>query len=157
MTGRTTARVLYPRMRWLPVVVVLSACGKPPGELLVSPTEIDWDAIDFQEDLPAEGYDARQVVVTNEGDRELSVTLSDFDTSRLILGALLDSEDPPVLPTMDPGDQQVITIGVWNYEDGERDTTVSGSFTFTAEGLDEGVTFNWSFIPIRDLVGDTGP
>ena len=142
-------------MRWLLCVWIAAGCSKTPGELTVSPTDIDWDVIDFQLDSPAEGYDAREILVTNIGERELAVTLSDFDSERLVLGALLDSEDPPVLPTMQPGDQQILTVGVGDYADGERDTTVTGSFTFTAEALDPGITLTWSFIPIRNIGGDT--
>ncbi len=134
----------------------LAGCGGPSGVLFVDPTAIDWGQVDFQAALPDDGYDARSIEVRNDGDKPIDVELVGFDTERLILGALLATEDPPTIPTLEPGDSQLLTVGVGDYADGERDTVVTGNFSFTSADLEAPIEVSWIFEPIRDISDDTG-
>lgn len=136
------------------VVVLWLACGKAPS-VAADPTSIDWGPLDFQQELPAEGYDPRDLTVRNTGEQPIDVVVSDFDTERLVLSAVLAVDDPPTLPTLLPGSSTVVSVGVIGYAPGERDTEVTGAFSFTAAGIDSPATVTWSFTPIRDL-SDTG-
>lgn len=142
-------------MRWSFLLVAMAACG-PKGELTVSPADIDWGEVDFQQELPAAGYDAQNIALVNQGEDELVVTVRAFDDERLLLGALLESEEPPTLTPIPAGQTVVVTVGVKGYAEGERDTLVEGSFEFASEDLKDPVTVTWSFTPIRVIGGDTG-
>lgn len=142
-------------MRAALLLVPLAACG-PKGELTVTPTDIAWGEIDFQQELPATGYAPQNIALVNQGDDDLVVTVRAFDDERLLLGALLDAEDPPTLTPIPPLQTVVITVGVKAYLEGERDTLVEGSFEFASDDLKEPVPVTWSFTPIRVIGGDTG-
>ena len=135
-------------------LLLLSACSS--GQLSVSPTNIAWGDVDFQQTLPTEGYDPQTITVVNEGSRDLDITVVGFDTDRLLLGALLVQEQPPVLGTLQPDQTVLLTASVVDYLDGERDTEVTGAFSLDADGLGEPVEITWSFTPIRNIIVDTG-
>lgn len=138
-------------------LLLLAACGSPDGSIAVAPDALDWGKVDFQADLPAEGYDARSVEVTNTGDAPIDVEINGFDTDHLVLGAILALDAPPTLPTLEPGSTQLLTVGVGGYLDGERDTVVEGSFLLDSPDLAAPVEVTWAFEPYRDLDDDTGP
>jgi hypothetical protein len=81
--------------------------------------------------------------------------VQDLDTERLFLGAFLQNEDPPTLPPIAAASYTLITIGVWDYKDGERDTIVEGRFRIVPDAGDP-VEVPWSYKPIRNIPVDTG-
>lgn len=135
------------------ILLALLACR---GEIEVTPTRIAWDEIDFMEPRPDLGYLPQQVTVENTGRRDLELVIAGFDADHLLLGAHLVDEDPPTLPALAPGSAHVLTVAVWAYLDGERDTRVEGSFRVTADGLGEDGVVEWSFVPVRNIPVDTG-
>jgi len=140
-------------MRTLALALLLGACT--PNELTVTPQRIAWEEIDFQQARPDGGYLPQEISVRNDGSRALDVEIVGFDEEHLLLGALLASEEPPTLPTLEPGSQHVLTVAVWDYLAGERDSLVEGAFDLVAPGVKEPVTIEWSFTPVREIVVDT--
>ena len=129
--------------------------GCHPAALSVDPASLDWGEVDFQQDLPPNGYGEKQLTLTNTGERDLDIVLRDFPTDRFVLGTPpLALADPPTLEPLSPGQTVTLTVGVLDYESGELTTTVTGDFSFTADGLDSPAVATWSYTPIRDL--DTG-
>ena len=137
------------------ILLTLLACTSNQGSIIVEAGSLNWDTVDFQQEIPADGYQAKQVLVTNNSRLDLDVSINNFDTDHLILGALLIKIDPPTM-SLSAAEQIIITIGVGGYLDGERDTTVSGSFNFDAEQLLAPTYVDWSFIPVREFEDDTG-
>ena len=129
---------------------LLLGCGPEMGAVYVTPTNIDWGDIDFVEDAPPEGYMSVAIVVTNTQRPTLTIDIVDFDYDHLVLGAVFDDGVNPSF-TLETLEQAVITVGVGDYLDGERDTQIEGSFKFTSEQLLEPSTIQWSFKPILDL------
>ncbi len=140
-------------MRLIPLLLLV-ACGGDP--LVVTPTNIQWGEVDFQEDMPVDGYDAQQVILQNTGNKELQFRVTGFDESHLQLGAIWqDAGSYTLLPTAG-GSSNVLSVGVIDYELGELTTEVSGSFSITADGLRDPVVVSWAFTPVRKFSGDTG-
>ena len=129
---------------------LLAACGPEMGAIYVSPTNIDWGDIDFVETTPPEGYKSVAIVVTNTQRPTVTIDIANFDYDHLILGAVFDDGVNPSF-TLETLEQAVITVGVGDYADGERDTQIEGAFKFTSNQLLEASTINWSFTPTLDL------
>lgn len=125
----------------------LIACGS--AELAVSPSSLDWGEVDFQEERPGDGYAPFDVVLRNDGSRPLDLSVRSFDSDRLLLSARFEEE--PRLPRLEPGQQHVITVGVWAYLPGEWDTLVEGEFRVTGDQLRDPVIVPWSFTPVRNM------
>lgn len=136
-------------------LLLLAGCGS--AQISVEPTRLDWAEIDFQVERPATGYAPFEVSITNNTKGPLDVTVQDLDTERLFLGAFLQTEEPPTLPPIAAGSYALITIGVWDYQDGERDTIVEGRFRIGGDDVRDPVEVPWSFKPIRNILVDTGP
>ncbi|TVQ91319.1 MAG: hypothetical protein EA397_09665 [Deltaproteobacteria bacterium] len=134
------------RSIWL-LTLLLVGCGS--GELAVSPAALDFGEVDFHQERPDEGYDALEVVLRNDGSRPLDLSIRSFDSERLQLGARFEEE--PSLPRLEPGSQQVITVGVWAYRPGEWDQLVEGSFRIHGDQLRDPVAVPWSFTPVRNM------
>jgi hypothetical protein len=113
---------------------------------------LDWGEVDFQVEMPEEGYDPQVVTVTNSGTGGLDLTVV-YDEDHLCIQGFESS--PLTLPGLDEGSSYVLSVAVCGYQTGERDTEVTGQVRFRADGLyDEEV--DWSFVPVRDLGVDTG-
>ena len=144
------------RHLWLALPVLATACTG--GEITLEPPFLTWGEVDFQELRPDEGYFPQEVELRNTGSRALDIRLEEVDELHLKVGALLATQSPPTLPTLQPDSAQVITVAVWDYdiEAGERDTEVTGHLRLAADGMREPALLEWSFTPIRDIVVDTG-
>lgn len=134
------------RSIWL-LTLVLVGCGS--GELTVTPEVLDFGEADFHQERPDEGYNAIEVVLRNDGSRPLDLSIRSFDNERLQLGARFEEE--PFLPRIEPGEQHVITVGVWAYRPGEWDQRVEGSFRVHGDQLRDPIEVPWSFTPIRNI------
>ena len=138
------------------LVAILTGCGS--NALSVEPGSLNWGEVDFEEVKPDEGYDQKSITLTNDGSKSLDISVLNFDDVRLILGAQLETPDPPVLRVIEPGSNAVITVAVWGYdiESGELTEEVTGSFYLDAKSLKDPVEVQWAFTPIRGGEIDTG-
>lgn len=128
----------------------LLACSPEMGNIKVAPTNIEWGDIDFVESVPPDGYMAVALSITNTDRPPVTIEIEGLDTNHLVLGAVFDDGVNPIF-TLETLEQAVLTIGVGNYDDGERDTLIEGSFKLTSEQLLTPTTITWSFTPILDL------
>ncbi len=133
----------------LPLCLLLSACAS--GVLSVDPNPLEFGEVDFNQDLPSEGYNAQPIYLQNDGDKELELTITGVDDKRVLLTGQFESESPFTLRAIGPGEYHNLTLGVIGYdvEGGERDTLVEGSFTIDAPTLKDPKKLTWSFTPIR--------
>lgn len=142
-------------MRGLAGLSVLMTTACSGADLVVSPTTFDFGEVNVQEDRPAEGYSARDLVLNNRGGRDLDIRFVGLDSEHLFIAApIFVADSPPTLPTLMAGDQTIVTVAPWDYELGELTTQISGSFEIDAQGMDP-VTITWSFTPVREQVEDT--
>lgn len=138
-------------MRWL--LLLLVGCGG--GEAFeVRPSSLDFGEVDFQQSVPAEGYNALELELVNNSKRGLDLSFPDFPEDRLVLSALFSSDSPPTLAELAPGESHVVQIGVLAYELGERDTVVETALRVSASG--ESVRVAASYTPVRLIDGDSG-
>lgn len=140
---------VYPLL-WL-TSVSLGGCA--PTAIEVNPTSLDFGEVDFQQDVPAGGFNPQAVTITNTGETVVAPSVTGFDDTRLVLNGLFESTDPPTVFPLDPGASVTVQVAVVGYELGERDTTVNGQFRVSADGA-ESVDVQWSFVPVRRF--DTG-
>lgn len=130
----------------LPTLLLLAACGS--AELSTSPESLTFGEIDFNEDRPDGGYAPLELRLSNIGSRDLDLTLPSVEDRRLIIGARF--EESPRLPTLEPGQDTVLTIGIAEYEPGELTTTVEGTFLIRGEQLRDDVRVPYSYQPTRN-------
>ena len=134
----------------------LALAGCAGAELELTPPTVDFGEVDFQETRPPDGYGAVAIAVSNSGGRTLDLTVMGLDPARLVLSGPV-AGDPPALEPLAPGEERLLTLGVWDYALGERDTEVSGALRFTAPQLRDPVPLSWRYVPVRGLGDDTGP
>lgn len=119
-----------------------------PTSLSVTPTEMAWGEIDFQQDMPAEGYDEQAIMLTNEASEEVVVEVLDLDLDHLCSPGI--PETPLEVGTLGPGETLGFFVSVCDYsrEEGERDTEQRGTMAFgsSAGGRAE---VPWSFTPVE--------
>lgn len=142
------------RAEWL--LPLLVGCGGG-SKLVIDPTRLDFGEVDFQQERPQTGYAPFELTIQNPTKHDVDVRIEDFDDTRLFLGAFLASSDPPTLPPIAGGSYAVITVAVWDYADGERDTIVEGRFQIAADKAGDPIDVPWSFKPVRIIGPDTGP
>ncbi len=140
---------------WMVLLALMMPLACSRGDLVTTPSSLPFGEIDFLQDKPTSGYSPLEVELRNEGAKALDIYVTGLDSERLLLGAQLQLDDPPILRTLESGQDTIITLAIWDYEDGERDTQVSGSFSLRADGLKEPVNIDWSYTPVRNFV-DTG-
>lgn len=134
---------------WFPALALtLVGCGGT--EVSVTPAQIDWGDVDFNRARPDGGYDEVVVRLTHASGGPVDLVLRDVDEDHIVVVGPLQVEDPPTLNTLGAGDIISLTVGVWDYEAGERDTAVTGTFRLTADGLKDDLEIPWSFVPVRD-------
>ena len=131
----------------------LSVAGCAPTAIEVTPTSLDFGEVDFQQEVPAGGFNPQAVTITNTGETVVAPSVTGFDDTRLVLDGLFESTDPPTVFPLDPGASVTVQVAVVGYDLGERDTTVNGQFRVSADGA-EAVDVQWSFVPVRRF--DTG-
>ncbi|MEC7948621.1 MAG: hypothetical protein VX265_13735 [Myxococcota bacterium] len=119
-----------------------------PTSLSASPTAVAWGEIDFQQDMPVEGYDEQAIMLTNESSEEVVVEVLDLDLEHLCSPGI--PETPLEIGTLGPGQTLGFFVSVCDYsrERGERDTELRGAMAFgsSAGGRAE---VTWSFTPVE--------
>ena len=125
---------------------ILFACNQ--GELTAFPSTISWGEIDFRENPPEEGFDARNISLTNTGSQTIDIELSGFDNVHLCAMGL-DGE-PQSLGKLEVDQSYDLQVGVCDYieEDGERDTEITGTIAIAHSGANTPVEITWSFTPV---------
>jgi hypothetical protein len=122
------------------------ACGG--GELTVFPSQISWDEVDFQSSMPDEGYDARDISLTNTGTQNIELSLEAYDDIYLCLEGL--DSGTQNLGILEPEQNYSLLVGVCGYQpdQGERDTEITGTLTITHNGNNDSIQIPWSFTPV---------
>ncbi len=146
-------------MRSIPLLaVLLCACAGDEGVLVLDPPSIDWGEVNFQEVMPMEGYDQREVDITNEGVRDLEIRIPSYDRVHLCMEGFEDQEGIIQLPSLSPESRYVLKLSVCSYdmEAGEIGTTFEGRIQLINDGADPVEMIEYSFTPVRDQGGDTG-
>jgi len=141
-------------------LVLISGCG---GELQVSvePAEVHFGELDFKDwptDMPVEGYGSTAVLVTNDSENSLDLTLVDADFDRLCVLGITENMVPYSWPELAPGKSVLVQIRVCAYmaEEGDRDTLIEGEISLRSYGPEGDVGIPWSFTPVIDQGSDTG-
>ena len=121
------------------------ACGG--GELTAFPSQIQWGDVDFQSSMPEDGYDARDITLTNTGTSNIELSLESYDDVHICLKGL---DEPQPLGMLEPEQTYSLLIGACGYQpdQGERDNEQTGTITITHSGANSPVEINWSFTPV---------
>ncbi|MFH1463906.1 MAG: hypothetical protein ABIO70_05950 [Pseudomonadota bacterium] len=147
-------------MRSLPcaLLALLSACTPEEGVLVLDPPSLDWGEIDFQQSMPLEGFDQREVNLINDGVKDLTIRIPGYDRVHLCLEGFEDQEGIVELPTLSPGSRYILLPAVCGYdvEAGEIGTTFHGRLQFVNDGTDPVELLEYSFTPVRHIGDDTG-
>jgi hypothetical protein len=127
----------------------------------VEPVSVDFGTVDFKEwptDMPSEGYGSTSVMLTNDGDDTVNLTLISADFERLCLLGISESMVPYSWPDLATGKTLILPIGVCSYsaEEGDRDTLVEGEILIRSTTHEGDLTIPWSFTPTIDMGDDTG-
>jgi hypothetical protein len=128
----------------------LSGCGAK-STLSLSPAEIAWGEVDFQQDQPEGGYDPQQLLIENTGDAEVEVELVTFDFAHLCLPGF-DSA-PATIGAVAAGESFSLFIGVCDYDPaaGERDTEISGTIAVGVVDSEDVAEATFSFTPVERI------
>ncbi len=128
----------------------LSGCGAK-STLSLSPAEIAWGEVDFQQDQPEGGYDPQQLLIENTGDAEVEVELLTFDFDHLCLPGF-DSA-PATIGAVAAGESFSLFVVVCDYDPaaGERDTEVSGTIEVGVVDGDAVAEAAFSFTPVERI------
>lgn len=121
-----------------------------PASLSATPGDIAWGDIDFQQEMPTEGYDEQAVDLTNDAEEEVVVEVLEFDQEHLCSPGIPST--PFEIGTLAPGQTLSFFVAVCDYsrEGGERDSEQSGTMVFgSSTGGRAEVT--WSFTPVENL------
>jgi hypothetical protein len=147
-------------MRSLPFALftLLSACTPEEGVLVVDPPSVEWGEIDFQQPMPLEGYDQREVSLLNDGVRDLAIRIPGYDRVHLCLEGFEDQDGVIELPALTPGSRYILLPAVCGYdvEAGEIGTTFTGRIQLVNDGADPVEMLEYSFTPVRRIGDDTG-
>ena len=129
---------------------LLFACGAA-GELSVFPSSLDFGEVDFQLEMPEEGYGALTVALKNVGETDLDISVSHVDFDRLCLQGF--TAEPIDLGTLRPNQSYSIKVGVCDYsrETGERDNLVSDYISIDHNGANSPSSIQWSFTPVENI------
>ncbi|MBL8619093.1 MAG: hypothetical protein JNM72_26000 [Deltaproteobacteria bacterium] len=128
----------------------IGGCGAK-ASLSLSPAEIAWGEVDFQQDQPEGGYDPQQLLIENTGDAEIEVELLSFDFDHLCLPGFDGA--PATIGAVAAGESFSLFIGVCDYDPaaGERDTVVSGTIAVGVVDGDAVAEAGWSFTPVENI------
>ena len=150
----------FPYAVSLVALLIVAACkdGGGGGPIEASPASLDFGSVDFQGPPlncdPDEGGCAPTALdLTNVSDATISLSAPfGYDGERLCLDGF-EAEGASSFGDLAPGSTYRVTVSVCGYAAGERDTEVSGSLTFGADG-EAALSVPWSFTPVRAITGD---
>lgn len=121
------------------------ACGG--GELTAFPSQIQWGDVDFQSSMPEDGYDTRDITLTNTGTSNIELSLDDYDDIHICLKGLDKAQD---LGMLEPEQTYSVLVGACGYQpdQGERDNEQTGVISITHSGVNSPIEIPWSFTPV---------
>ena len=124
------------------------ACGAS-GELSVFPSTLNFGEVDFQSEMPEEGYGALTVALKNVGEVDIEITVDHVDFDHLCLQGF--DETPIDLGRLTPDQTYTLKVGVCDYsrEEGERDTLISDYISIEHNGANSPTSIEWSFTPVE--------
>jgi hypothetical protein len=98
--------------------------------------------------MPDEGYDARDISLTNTGTQNIELSLEAYDDIYLCLEGL--DSGTQNLGILEPEQNYSLLVGVCGYQpdQGERDTEITGTLTITHNGNNDSIQIPWSFTPV---------
>lgn len=130
------------------LAVLLFACGSS-GELSVFPSNLNFGEVDFQSEMPEEGYGALTVSLKNIGTEDIEITVDHIDFDHLCLQGF--DVAPIELGRLTPEQSYTLKIGVCDYsrEDGERDSLISDYIAIEHDGRNSPAQIQWSFTPVE--------
>lgn len=142
----------------LSLLPLLAACAGKEGVLTLEPAFIDWGEVNFHENMPLEGYDQRDVKLTNNGEADLNVSIPGYDREHLCMIGFEDQDGLIELPPLSPGSYYELWLTVCNYdpEAGEMGSTFDGRIQLVNDGDDPVEMLEYTFTLVRDQDGDTG-
>ena len=117
------------------------------GELTAFPSQIQWGDVDFQSSMPEDGYDARDITLTNTGTSNIELSLESYDDVHICLKGL---DGPQSLGMLEPEQTYSLLVGACGYQpdQGERDNEQTGVVSITHSGSNSPVDILWSFTPV---------
>jgi len=121
------------------------ACGG--GELTAFPSQILWGNVDFQSSMPEDGYDVRDITLTNTGTSTIELSIENFDDIHICLKGLDGAQS---LGILEAEQSYSLLVGACGYQpdQGERDNEQTGVISITHSGANSPVEINWSFTPV---------
>ena len=125
--------------------ILFIACGG--GELTAFPSKIEWGEVDFQSSMPDDGYDTRDITLTNTGTSDIELSLETFDDVHICLKGLDGAQS---LGMLEPEQTYSLLMGACGYQpdEGERDNEQTGVVTITHSGGNSPLEILWSFTPV---------
>lgn len=124
--------------------------GGDPDSLSVDPADIAWGDIDFQQDMPTEGYAEQSINLTNDAEEDVTVEVLTLDLGHLCSPGI--PATPFEIGTLTPGQTLSFFVSVCEYsrEDGERDVEQGGTIAFGSSTGGRAET-TWTFTPVEIL------
>jgi hypothetical protein len=132
--------------------LIFIACSSP--EISFSTESLDFGTIDFSIEMPDGGYNPLELKITNQGAKEVDISIIDFDTSHLCLAGF--ESFPVELDPLPSESYSSLMVSVCDYieENGERDDLIEGILQIEYDKLSSSIP--WSFTPTLDLSEDSG-
>ena len=124
-------------------------------DLTAFPSSLNFGEVDFHQPMPDGGFSPLELSLTNTGEKDIDLTVVNFDFERLCLEGYTNT--PASLSSLSPSSNFILLVSVCGYieEAGERDDLLEGSIDIDY-GADELLSIQWSFTPVLNISTDTG-
>ncbi len=137
------------------IFLALAACSDPQIEFSISPNPVAFGEVDFDVEMPDEGYAPITTAMTNNGTEDVTLSLLDFDDDYVCVQGYFHDLLPGTMGTVAPSSTYVLNIAVCGYLPGERETQVSTEVTVGTDGEPASFTIPVTFTPMQSGGGDT--
>lgn len=127
----------------------LAACGSPEVVFTISPSPVAFGEVDFDVEMPEDGYDPIAVGLTNAGTADVVLGLADFDDTYVCVQGYSHDLLPGTMGTVAPNSTYVLNIAICGYAPGERGTEVSTDITISTDGSPATLTVPVTFTPVQ--------
>lgn len=124
-------------------------------ELDMSPSSLDLGTIDFDEEMPEEGFNPQPVTVRNVSDVDTVLSVIDDDPDRLCVQGFPEPQVPYELGTLPAGASYTLQVAACGYLPGERDSSVVTGLTLGADGAAAPLDLSVTFVPTRTIEDGT--
>lgn len=134
---------------------LLLACT-PELDIQVSPPALDLGVVDFDVEMPDEGYPPSSVSFINQGTVSASLSLVDYDPDHLCVVGFTGRSLPITMGELAEGSVYVLEVGACGYAPGERDTEVQTELRVGTGGTPGVLVVPVVFTPTRTIGDDSG-